>query len=214
MRAVDVEVGNKFERLTVLSTEFRRTKSGAAYFLCRCDCGTEKEFLFRGFFMAKSCGCLQKEKARTGKLTHGQSRTPLYRVWQGMKDRCYNPRRKEYPNYGGRGITVCDEWLKDPQAFITWAKDTGWERGLDIDRIDNDGPYSPENCRFVTRADNLYNRRTTRTITAFGETKTLKEWTNDPRCSVTQAILQTRCERGWDPEDAITLPRHTKARTT
>ena len=198
MRAVDVEVGNKFERLTVLSTEFRRTKSGAAYFLCRCDCGTEREFLFRGFFMAKSCGCLQKEKARAGKLTHGQSRTPLY--------------RKEYPNYGGRGITVCDGWRDDYTAFVTWAEDNGWQRGLDIDRIDNDGPYSPDNCRVVTRKTNLSNRRNTRTITAFGETKTLREWEDDPRCQVGLVALNSRYDHGWDPEDAITLALHTKRR--
>ena len=89
---------------------------------------------------------------------HGLTKHPLYCVWHNMKTRCYNPKRKAYKYYGGRGITVCDEWLFDFEAFYTWAINNGYKKGLQIDRENNDKNYNPENCRFITPRENVRNR--------------------------------------------------------
>lgn len=149
-------VGKKFGRLTIVG---KAEKS--LHFNCKCDCGNERVVfmgnLSRGH--TQSCGCLQKERARTAKSTHGMSKKhPLYRVWDQMKDRCNNPNHKFYQNYGGRGIKVCDEWM-DFQKFFDWSIRNGYQRGLEIDRRNNDGIYEPSNCRWVTRKINSNNRR-------------------------------------------------------
>ena len=95
-------------------------------------------------------------------ITHGKSQHPLYVVRYEMIARCHNPNNKSYRYYGGRGITVCEEWRGDPRAFIDWALSCGWELGLHVDRIDNDGGYSPENCRFITRTQNMRNSSATK----------------------------------------------------
>ncbi len=123
-----------------------------------------------------------------------------------MQQRCSNQNRKEWPNYGGRGITVCKEWLEDYVAFRDWALASGYEDHLDIDRIDNNGPYSPSNCRWVTRAQNLRNRRSNHLLTAFDETKCVADWLDDERCAVGKQTLYTRLRGGWSAEDALTRP--------
>lgn len=90
---------------------------------------------------------------------HGLSKHPLYSVWEYMKARCYNKNTIRYNNYGGRGIRICDEWRNIPKAFIEWGLSNGWQKGLQIDRIDNDGNYEPSNCRFVTNRKNNLNKR-------------------------------------------------------
>lgn len=127
-----------------------------------------------------------------------------------MKQRCSNPNRKEWPNYGGRGIVVCDEWREDYAAFREWALGSGYADHLDIDRVDNDGPYSAENCRWGTRSQNLRNRRTNRLETAWGETKTLADWGEDARCTVSKGTLASRVRYGWHFEDALTQPLHSR----
>lgn len=99
----------------------------------------------------KSCGCLKHEPSN---FTHLKTKHPLYRKWSGMKVRCYSKKDKRYNRYGGRGITICDEWLNDFQSFYDWAISTGWEEGLTIDRINNDGNYEPSNCQWLTIRDN------------------------------------------------------------
>jgi hypothetical protein len=93
------------------------------------------------------------------KVKHGKCGTPLYMVWKNMKKRCYNSNNKRFKDYGGRDIVVCEEWRDDAGAFITWAENNGWKPGLEIDRIDNNKGYSPENCRFVTPRENNLNQR-------------------------------------------------------
>jgi hypothetical protein len=96
------------------------------------------------------------------RVNHGLSRHPIYIKWLGMKARCYNPNEAGFCNYGGRGIYVCEEWKNSPLTFFDWALENGWRDGLEIDRIDNDGPYSPDNCRFATRHENNQNSRATK----------------------------------------------------
>jgi hypothetical protein len=124
-----------------------------------------------------------------------------------MKRRCNNPRDESYQNYGARGISVCEAWSRNYAAFRGWALSHGYRQGLTIDRINNDGQYDPSNCRVVARVVNNRNRRTTRRLTAFGETKTLAEWSQDARCAVGYGALAFRVRSGYAAERAITQAR-------
>lgn len=135
--------------------------------------------------------------------THGEFGTRLYKVWESMKQRCLNPNCKAFHNYGGRGISVCSEWMAYV-PFRDWARMHGYSDDLEIDRIDNDGNYEPGNVRWVTAFANSRNRRNTWTITAFGETKCLTDWVADDRCVIGRTELSRRIKRGVRPEEAIT----------
>lgn len=127
-------------------------------------------------------------------------------IWRAIKDRCCNPRSASYPRYGGRGITMCDEWRTSFETFKVWAINNNYKKGLHIDRIDNYLGYCPENCRFITCKENQRNRRNNRILTIFGETKCLSMWLEDERCRVTFSTLQDRLRNGWGEEEAITTP--------
>jgi hypothetical protein len=124
-----------------------------------------------------------------------------------MRQRCLSPRDHRWGDYGGRGIQICAEWQSDFRAFRDWALSHGYEDGLQLDRINNDGNYEPDNCRWVSRVTNMRNRRNSRQLTAFGETKHAKEWCNDSRCVVGFDLLSHRLRRGWSHEEAITRQR-------
>ena len=204
--ARDIPVGYRYGRWTVLGS-FERLSTGAAFFLCRCDCGVERKVQFRGQFLGKSCGCLQRDRAVELKTTHGASHTRLYRIYKGLFDRCYNPKDTSYHNYGGRGIYVVKSW-RTFESFQKWALANGYEDHLQLDRINNDGPYSSTNCRWVTGKQNARNKRTTVWLTAWGETKSLQDWADDDRCSVGAKTLTTRIRlHEWDHEKAISLPK-------
>lgn len=153
--------GQRFGRLVVLE-RVGSDKNGKACWLCRCDC--KKIVVCRGSSLligeTASCGCLAREAHKT----HGYAKTRLYRIWSGMKDRCYNSSREHYDCYGGRGITACDEWLHDFAAFRDWALSHGYTDSLTIDRINNDGNYCPDNCRWITMKEQAQNRRPKRTL--------------------------------------------------
>lgn len=156
--------GQRFGRLTVIERSGSDHK-GLATWLCRCDCG--KEVVIRGADMrsgrAKSCGCMFWINSKKVHIKHGQAGTRLYVVWCSMKDRCYNSSNKSYERYGGRGITVCDEWLHDFQNFYKWAIESGYDEKAPkgqctIDRIDNNQGYNPDNCRWVDQKTQCSNR--------------------------------------------------------
>lgn len=173
MRPLDL-AGRSFGRLTAMSP--CRTLSGKYGWLCKCSCGNEKIIrtpdLINGH--TQSCGCLFRDKVSTHKL----SKTPSYDIWSGMLRRCKNPRDKDYPNYGGRGIAVCNEW-EDYPTFYQWMLDHGFVRGLTIDRIDNDKGYSPDNCRLLTMREQQQNRRNSISVTYGEVTKPLIEFSKD-----------------------------------
>lgn len=134
-------------------------------------------------------------------------RKRLQKVWAAMRLRCFEPTYKAFKHYGARGITVCDEWRGNSTAFVNWAFANGYRPGLEIDRRDNDGNYSPENCRFVTRKQNARNRRNTRRITWRGKTRALADWLDDPRCRhLTRSTLLRRINSGWKPARALFDP--------
>lgn len=140
--------------------------------------------------------------------SHGLSYSPEYRAWQTMRLRCSNPKNAAWPNYGGRGITVCEAWLDDPTRFY---RDMGPKPSPkhELDRIDNDGPYSPENCRWVLRKVNDRNRRSNRRLTHDGQTRTLAEWSE---CTgIATSVISHRLRAGWSISLALTTPPRAKA---
>lgn len=158
MRKRDLK-GIRFERLVALR-EHPVRKNGSICWVCKCDCGNKTIVTSTKLRIGhtRSCGCLSKEITSKMRRTHGGSRTDLYVMWSAMKRRCQKPNVKSYKDYGGRGISVCDEW-EDYAVFRKWANENGYEKGLSIDRIDNDGNYHPDNCRWVTQKENNENTR-------------------------------------------------------
>lgn len=136
-------------------------------------------------------------------LKHGLSRTPEYRAWQTMRLRCTNPNNAAWPNYGGRGIAICEAWRDNPAQFY---RDMGQKPSPlhEIDRIDNDGPYSPENCRWVLRKANDRNRRSNRLLTHAGETLTVAEWVE--RTGIGSSLIFYRIKAGWATDRILTTP--------
>ena len=174
-----------------------------------CKCGDVRGYSYRFLLNGntQSCGCVRKDKIREMQVTHNLSKHPLYPVYKDMIRRCYSPECISYENYGGRGITVCEEWKNDIFSFRSWAMNNGYEKGLQIDRINNEGNYCPDNCRFVTKDENNKNTRRNILITAFGETKVATDWSRDSRCVVNCRTLLDRFKSDiWTPENAIITP--------
>lgn len=174
--------GEKFGRLAVIRVS-RKVKSGNReryYWQCKCDCGNEKEVrtdcLTNG--LVKSCGCLKKEQDKinlTKYHKHKLSHTKLWDTYYSMKSRCYDKTNKRYNDYGGRGITICNEWLENFENFALWSLENGFDKNFQIDRIDNDLSYSPQNCRWISQKENCRNRRSNVMIKYNGKIITLVE---------------------------------------
>lgn len=204
-----VRPGDSFGRWSVLGVPFfcpasRGDRNASQHCVCRCECGAigiqRTTILVSGG--SQSCGCLVGDTNRT----HGWSKTRLYRVWGGMIDRCEGLSCPSYANYGGRGISICDEWRQSFESFREWSLANGYRDGLSIDRINNDGNYEPSNCRWTGMVVQANNRRNNHKVTAFGETKNLTEWTRDPRFNITRFCLYERLKVGIDPEVALLTP--------
>lgn len=125
-----------------------------------------------------------------------------------MNRRCHNPEFVDYPRWGGRGVTVCDEWRYDFQAFLTWAESNGWAEGLTLDRIDNDGPYSPENCRWASLEEQSNNKRNSRFLKYRGEVLTVAQWSR--KLNIPCEVLYSRIYEGWSDEKVLSYPYKSK----
>jgi len=216
--------GAKFGKLTVIgepkfkhfASTVRRGGKWRWVVSVACECGVQKIMLCQNILISLSCGCVGLERRNAATSIHGGCGTSLYSTWAGMLSRCRDKGHKNFRHYGGRGIVVCDEW-QDFTAFRDWAEANDWQLGLEVDRKDNDAPYSPGNCRIVTHQINNRNKRTSRILTAFGESKCLIEWTEDHRCVVSKETLTSRLRYGWDFLKSLTTPplikRHKRSTT-
>lgn len=213
--------GKVFGRLTVLKREPKPEGSRDRHsrWLCKCSCGevivTTSDNLLSGG--TKSCGCIKKETSiknimeynnsehESKNKTHGMTKTRLYDVYGHMRRRCYNKNDKKYPLYGGRGIEICEEWRDSPEKFFTWANDNGYRNDLTIDRIDVNGNYSPDNCRWVTLKEQANNRRNTIFINIGGNNYTLSQVSEIT--GISRGTLWYRKKHGYSDEQII-MPLH------
>lgn len=195
--------GISFGRLTVLSLYEQYPKQR---WLCRCECGNER-VVYRSNLLAKnimiSCGCYIREIS----TTHGLSRHPLFRIWADMRKRCFNENCKAFKNYGGRGITICDQW-SDFKQFYDWSLSNGYEENLTIDRIENDRNYSPDNCRWVSRLVQQNNTRRNVFIEIEGETKSISAWART--CGLGEATIRYRFHSGITGRNLLSAPNQTR----
>lgn len=193
--------GQRFGKLTVLGPVIDEPCKKKKW-LCRCDCGRECVVTGSNLKSAHSTQCksCQLLAVQKGNVIHGQSHTKLYNVWNGIRMRCENAHHKSYADYGGRGIKLCPEW-HDATAFLNWAWSNGYRAGLEIDRIDNDGDYSPENCHWIPRKNNANNKRNCKYVVHDGETRTVAEWAS--HFNVNYKNLCRNLSKGYSIDDAV-----------
>ena len=170
-------VGKTFGRWFVICRN-GNTKNKSKQYLCRCECGIEKNVVGVHLLNGKStsCGCFSAEQVRERMTKHGKTNTRLIYIWQGIKQRCFLETDKHYQWYGARGITICDEWKNDFMSFYNWAICNGYDKNKSIDRINNNGNYEPSNCRWVDHKTQCRNRRSNLLINIDGQIKPLIEW--------------------------------------
>lgn len=197
--------GQTFGRLTVIERA-GRTAHGHATWTCLCSCGTTTTVTTRNLRgTTTSCGCARREQAQTLNRIHGETETALHRRWQTMLTRVTNPNSEKFADYGGRGITIAERWLEpDGRGFMNFRADMGdgFREDLTLDRIDVNGPYTPENCRWATAKQQARNTRRNRYLALWGQTKSLAEWCEllDLKYDATKRRLQ----RGWSVERTLT----------
>lgn len=206
MRAKFSLIGQKFNKLTVISEAGTTPPNNQRVWKCLCDCGNEVFVTTKNLRSGntKSCGCLKKETSKLNGIKSGKhfsSKTRLYHIWRDMKARCYNENHTHYDRYGGRGITICDDWLSSFIEFKKWALSKGYNDTLTIDRIDNDKSYSPENCHCVTWKEQQRNRKSNVLINGKSLVE-LVEKSGLPYMTVWRRIKIY----GWSVEQALTTP--------
>ena len=218
MTNIDEFIGKKFGKLTIIEFSHKKQKYASNgkkngndfYYKCKCDCGNETisriADLKKG--KASSCGCYRVERTKITNKKYESNEfwdTKLYKTYSKIKDRCFNKNCKHYDNYGGRGITMCEEWRNNYQLFYNWAIANGYKEGLSIDRINNNGNYEPSNCRFATSTVQNNNKRSNFYITYNGKTQTAKQWADE--LGIKYTTLKSRLViLKWSVEKALTTP--------
>lgn len=204
-RFIDL-TGQRFGRLTVI--ERAPNKGKRTVWLCRCDCGNEKEIRQEDLHSGKtvSCGCYLHEKI----TKHGLYKDPEYRRLMSMKDRCSNPNATHAHRYVGRGIKVCDEWKNDPKAFYDYVSKLPHfrEKGYTLNRINNDGDYEPGNVEWADDYTQMNNTCRNHLLAYRGSVKTVTEWAR--KTGIPISTLRGRVKRGWSPEKALETPVKSK----
>lgn len=201
-----LSVGMRFGMLTIIGI----AQDTPRVWLCRCDCGEEKSIRNRslGSGNSKSCGCGRNIAVRLAITKHGYSGTRIYNIWSGMMDRCYEPSHHSYGNYGGRGIRVCERW-HDVQTFA--ADMLPIPTGRTLDRVNNDGNYTPENCRWATPSEQQRNTRRARRLTFDGRTESIATWAEEKGMSLQTLLMRLRV---WPVDKALTQPLRRWSRRT
>lgn len=176
-----------------------------SFWLCECSCDNHtRKIIARHSLVSgnsKSCGCLSAEETSKRISTHKMSGSRLHNIWKSMKERCYNINHNQYKDYGGRGISICEEWKDNFISFYNWAISNGYSDDLTIDRIDNNKNYCPENCKWSTRKEQNNNQRTNHLLTYNHKTQTMAQWAEE--IGLNPHTLQTRISRGWSVQDAL-----------
>lgn len=199
--------GQIFGRLTAIRPY--ETKRSGTYWYCECECGNNCVVLSQKLSSGHtvSCGCRVREVRNNigeNNKTHNMSNTRIYKIYRGMISRCYKNYSTNYKRYGGRGITVCQEWLDDFMNFYNWAMDNGYSDDLSIDRIYPNGNYEPSNCRWATAKEQANNTRSTVFLTYNGETKSASEWAEIT--GIRQGtIVRRKTSYGWSDEECLTI---------
>lgn len=212
LRVHDI-TGNRYGLLEVLGLDY--TKNHNSFWRVKCDCGNvvtkRRGYLIdKGGATEKNCGCLSFEKAKeymmysNPKKTHGLSKTRMYRIWLKMKERCNDPNYPERHLYGGRGIKVCDEWVNNFMNFREWSLENGYNDELSIDRIDPNGNYEPDNCRWIPLNEQSDNRRNSIYLEHDGKRMTMSQWSKELGLPV--STIRSRYYRDW-PVEKILLPK-------
>ena len=206
--------GQEFGRLTIIKRS--GDKSGRTAWLCKCECGTEKEIRGSHITTGKivSCGCFDADRKYKNGLSMGENGR-IYKIHHGMIDRCYNEKNKRYKNYGGRGIVVCNEWLEETSGLINfhdWAIKNGYSEDLTIDRSNVNGNYEPSNCKWATDTEQRNNKTNSRFLTINEETKTVAEWSRESGVSV--PTIRSRLNLGWTGEKLLSPPRGQRSMLT
>lgn len=195
----------KFGMLKVIE-RVENGKDGATRYLCECKCGKRKiirsKHLKSGAI--QDCGCMKSARTSERNFKHGDCRARLYNIWIKMRNRCSNPKCKDWNSYGGRGIKVCSEWQESYFAFRDWAYANGYDESKSIDRIDVNNGYSPENCRWADDIAQANNKRSNHVITYQGEKMSLADAAR--LAAVPYDTLKRRISCGWDVEKAVDTP--------
>lgn len=204
-------IGNKYGYVEILEKTDKR-KRGYIVYKCKCyNCGKIVEKTLEHLQTRKNkgynnmtCGCFDKHYNNFYK--NGLSNTRLRHIYDNMKSRCYNKNNKSYKYYGGKNVTICDEWLKDFEFFYNWAINNGYQENLTIDRIDTNGNYEPNNCRWVNFREQISNRTNTIKLKYKNQIKPLSEWAKEYNIEI--STLRTRISRGWCIERALNEKTH------
>lgn len=200
MKQIDI-TGLKFGRLTALGRV--GTRNGQSLWLCSCECGSETRVVSHSLRRGAtgSCGCLHAEMTSAAKRTHGKSATRTFKIWDAMLQRCGNPNSMYFSRYGGRGIVVCERW----KSFANFLADMG-ERpsGCSIERLNNDGPYEPSNCKWSTAAEQSRNKSNNVFLEWRGERRCLSDWVGHN--GLTRSAIKARLARGWTVERTLETP--------
>lgn len=222
--SIEIKIGDVFGQRTVLNIYTVPQKRGTKRICtCRCICGTISEVDASCLRAGHSMMCEQCRRKKAGEFMsrtgpdhpgyiNGHHSDPLYKRWQQIKQRCFNPKDARFAHYGAMGITMCDEWKNNYDAFKEWSLSHGFRPELVIDRIDTYGSYCPENCRWITPAENTRNTKTNVYYTIDGVTKCVSEWAHDYNQEPT--MIFSRLNRGWDILDALQTPPDSPYRRT
>ena len=201
-------IGDVFGNLTIIADAKPYRLNNAKRFVVECVCGRFTEIFQAHLRLGQtSCGCTSRERKSRALVTHGLSRTWIYRIWQGIVDRCYRPANPQYSFYGGRGIRVADEWREDVAAFASYMGDRP-SAHHSVDRIDNDGNYAPGNVRWATPTEQNRNKSDSWYLTVNGFTKPLMEWCEERKIS--HYLVRSRVSAGWQHERALEPPKPRK----